>query len=289
MHSAGYLLLNSNLAEANAPLPPNMQILPLSDEEWRQLTFADRFIRSVNARLLGTLSKELGAPLVAVCDPYERLRQGEYHPGVGTGEIPECDTPVEQLAQFFLGHPSIGVVKISQAILSKLPAEKLSGFVEWVNSVMEQEEGRPTEDDLSGFLGTRKASKAENDLGRAGANLYAIRKAISIIDGLLFDAFAIDRLVVLSDANCFSVGHGRDRLGRTARIELQPVANEIGREPGHLVLIKLPEEHYPGLSGPALIESEQISFDRETGMTMTLELRPLDSWLQPYPGILYPR
>jgi hypothetical protein len=280
----GYLLLQgTEVGRPGATIP----VPTLTAEQWLQLSRGDLFIRTIDAGLLEAIGREIGPEVAAVCDPYHGFKEGPHHPDVNRSErpIPEVDVAVSSLAEHYVKHPSLQVLKANRRLLEELQPIKLSALSSLVRSIMDETPGRPTDEDLAIFRGESiLAGAVDKNIGPAGACIYALQKSLSVMNGLLFDAFEVDRLVVMSEENCFSVSQGLDRLGRRAKISLQPEGRELHRNSGDVVFIALPADGYSGLSGPAYIEKETFSMSREVGMTATFEVRPLDDWLNPYPG-----
>jgi hypothetical protein len=284
----GYLLFNANLATANSALPDLMSLSPMGDEQWGIVSDGDKFIRSINASAVAALSAELGPELGAVCDPYTGFKEVDHHPGSKDSpiDLSALDAAKRELLDALVLHPSIAFLK-SVAGKVSLPPPALLGLVLFVKRILEEEPGRPTEDDIEALRGTsRKAREAQDVVGRFGTHLFAIRKALAITDGLLFDAFFLDRLTTIDSTNCFAASQGRDRLGQTIRVEFQPTGEDLERVPGDVLYLSLPANDYPGCSGPVIVENMQISMSSGTGMTVSLDLRLLDDWLNPYPALL---
>ena len=288
MQFAGYLLVNNNLCELEEARAMGPALTPMSDEDWRWLTEGNRFISLVNSNVLRELSGRLSQRLLDVCDPYHGLRSGNQHPLPAPESFSDFDEHIAVLAKGFHSHPAVGFLEAAQTRLPVISDEQLSDLALLVKSIVEEEPGRPTAEDVEDLRGeSRRTGQAGNILVATGAHLYSLRKALSIIDGLVYDAFLQDHLVVGSSENCFSFEEGHDRIGRRARIELQPTSKggELDREPGGLIFLDLPRGARGKLTGPALIESTKTEMSQETGMTMSLDLRPLDEWLNPYPGL----
>jgi hypothetical protein len=286
MQFSGYLLLNDNLDRMKSAASPMQDLRALTDRQWKLLSEGDALIRLVNASVITALSEELGPILADVCDPYHSLKTGKRHPSISSAaaDFVQYSDAMSRLVNVYRGHPSVPIVK---AIAQKLPpiaAEGLTSLTLHVRSVMEQEPGRPTEGDIDDLRGQSKSADTPTNLVMAmAAHLYAVWKSLTIVDSLVFDAFVLERLVVLSEDNCFSVSHGRDFIGMAAQIELQPTDRELERNAGDLVFLDLPKDDYSGVTGLALIETERIGYADETGMTINMSLRPLDEWLNPYP------
>jgi hypothetical protein len=296
MQFTGYLIVHENCEKVNLQLPAMVKIKPLTDEQYKHISQGNLFIRKINGELISLLEAEFGIPARA-CDPY-LLRPVKHHPSASLADslLSPCKESIEELKRQFIKNPAIASAQKYGAQLqaeSSIPVEPehLAAEVERLGIAVRQQSANPNARIISRLNGSMPGlSDSEIAATKFLDALFALRKCIETVDGVLFESFNVDRFVVLSSDNIFAVQHyGHDSLGTILTVKVQPNQREAYLERGSLVILSPPADD-PDLipRGSAIVESYQLKSSSEWGMTLELTVRCLDEWLTPYPGMMEP-
>ena len=199
MQFAGYLLLNDIVEDTSVEQPFPWKLNRLSEEDWRGITEGDLFVSRVNTGVLNGLSDQLPQIYLDVCDPYHGFRLGKRCQNVEVQFSSALDSAIAELVAGFQAHPALRFLRAAHSLAQAIKPEHVSELALYVRSVVEEDPDRPTDSDIERLRGeSQDQDQSANILGALGSHLYSLRKALAIVDGLLYDAFMLDRLVVIS-------------------------------------------------------------------------------------------
>ena len=131
-----------------------------------------------------------------------------------------------------------------------------------------------------------KVRSAETFVVNIIFSVICLRKIISIIDQIIFQAFLTDKLPILNENNIIKIlKQNSHMVGDGLTLLIQAVGSEIFSPPGDLMLVKLQANNH-NIDKLCLVERASLNFSRDFGNTAEFGLRALDEQLNPYFNLL---
>lgn len=242
------------------------------------------FLVWVDQQLVGELARIL-PNASQVISPYSDYAYSPTRPSEPWFRPPVMD----ELSKAFAEHPGLRSVKNAVQAMQvhgvdpfRIPAtdwHKLlislerdviqRGNYEWVRRAFE----------------TADRPRPETSLIRLGLALLSLRCSVRTINQLLHQALREDKLVTFNEGNISAVRkRTHNLLGELINIQVQPVGAEPCTDVGELIYLDSPDpQALP--SGLAVVSDFTFHMSQEYGRFMDFRVRPVDEWMNPYPGL----
>jgi hypothetical protein len=167
-------------------------------------------------------------------------------------------------------------------LIQNIPSEKYLGPVLAFIKKIERYGVHNTPEDFKDL--NFKEDSPEYILNKLLFSLMSFRKILENINQLIYQAFLMDKLVVLSDNNIINIlENNTHMIGQGLTILIQPIAREIFTILGDLILIR---HNFSNINELCVVEEENISFNMELGNQIEFKLRTVDDNLNPYFGLI---
>jgi len=274
----GYLVVDEKREEIKKNSLSKVSEIEL--EEKKLFKKAHYIIKYLNEKLTHSIVKRV-PNLKSTLNPYNQFSYQEFSMDITQIiDISIFDSLIEVVS-------NCNVIKnIDNApnkLIHNIPSEKYLGPVlVFINKIERYGVHNAPEDfkDLNFKKGT-----PEYILNKLLFSLMSFRKILENINQLIYQAFLMDTLVVLSDNNIINIlENSTHMIGQGLTILIQPTtAREILTISGDLILIR---HNFSNINELCVVEEENISFDMELGNQIEFKLRTVDDNLNPYFGLI---
>jgi len=167
-------------------------------------------------------------------------------------------------------------------LTQNIPSEKYLGQVLTFIKKIERYGVHNTPEDFKD-LNFREDS-SEYIMNKLLFSLMSFRKILENINQLIYQAFFMDKIVVLNDNNIINIlKNNTHMIGQGLTILIQPIAREIFANLGDLILVK---HNFSNINKLCVVEGENISINMELGNQIEFKLRTVDDNLNPYFGLI---
>lgn len=255
-------------------------IAPLSTKDKELLQKGHYVIKFFCDWAIRTVTKGSFYPLV-LFDPYSFFSYPKYDMDVTALLEPNV---FQHLAEEIKFSTPVQELLNGQETMSHLDGGKLQGLIRYFTNRVERYGVHAAPPDFVEMILPSSRKSREYGGVRQLFACMSLRQTMSNIAQLFFQAFLYDRLVVFNEENIIDRVHQKlHAVGEGLTLLIQPIGGEIRSEPGDIVLVK---SKVLDIDAVCLINGIGVSFSRELGTTMRLDLRILDEELNPYFNLL---
>jgi len=273
----GYLLVDEKRKEIEKNSPSKVPEIKLEEKEL--LKKAHYIIKYLNEKLTHSVLERV-PNLKSILNPYSQFSYSEFSMDIKQIiDIGTFDNLIEAVS-------NCNVIKNINNTPNKLiqnnPSEKYLGVV---LAFIKKIESYGVHNAPEGFKNLNfKKDSPEYILNQLLFSLMSFRKILENINQLTYQAFLMDKLVVLNDNNIINIlENNTHMIGQGLTILIQPFASEIFTLPGDLILVR---HNFSNINELCVIEGENISFNMELGNQVEFKLRTVDDNLNPYFGLI---
>lgn len=276
----GYILAHERREEIEKNI--NLSVAALLPDEYELLCKAHCIIKYLNNQLVQSLVKDIPS-LSGVLNPYCIFSDKEHDFNIR--ELVDVSI-FDSIIKSFRTIPSyLALKKVPLNISAKINEDGyINGALEFIRRIEERGVHEIPED----FHELRNASlmnTPERIVQMLFFSVMALRKTISNIDQIIFQAFIQEKLVVLNEENIINIVHNNtNMIGRGLTILIQPTYNEFTTHPGEIILVKFQMKDYK-IDKMCFVEGIKSRFLNENGDTIEFNLRVLDDNLNPFFGL----
>ena len=273
----GYLLVDEKRKEIEKNSPSKVPEIKLEEKEL--LKKAHYIIKYLNEKLTHSVVERV-PNLKSTLNPYSQFSYSEFSMDIKQIiDIGTFDNLIEAVS-------NCNVIKNINNTPNKLiqnnPSEKYLGVI---LAFIKKIESYGVHNTPEGFKNLNfKKDSPEYILNQLLFSLMSFRKILENINQLTYQAFLMDKLVVLNDNNIINIlENNTHMIGQGLTILIQPFASEIFTLPGDLILVK---HNFSNINELCVVEGENISFNMELGNQVEFKLRTVDDNLNPYFGLI---
>lgn len=282
----GFLLVNSKAESlSNTSVPVEIRQLP--QEKLVILEQAHAFISAV-ANACSTELDKLIPDAGKLINPYSGI---SYTFAAGSSQLPPESPAHTELAEAFATHP--GFASIGRAINAipdlKRPAhDKLGPKLDSVLRKIGKVGPLAAPDDIGVHEIRFPEDSPQIQIHRYIYSFICLKATLQTIVQLIYQKLQTDKLVAFDNDNVFGLqGPVSHMLGQSLSLSVQPSRDEIFAEAGDIVVVDLKPNNFP-IHGLYRTERLRLSFNRELGDRLDVDLRRLDDHLNPYPSLIPP-
>ena len=273
----GYLIVDEKREEIEKDSPSKVPEIELEEKEL--LKKAHCIIKYLNEKLTHSIVERV-PHLKLTLNPYSQFSYPEFTIDIKQIiDIGIFDNLIEAVS-------NCNVIKNINNSLNKLiqnnPSEKYLGVVlAFINKI----ESYGVNNTPEGFKNLNfKKDSPEYISNKLLFLLMSFRKVLENINQLIYQAFLMDKLVVLNDNNIINIlENSTHMIGQGLTILIQPNAREICTLPGDLILVR---HNFSNINNLCVVEEENLSFSMEIGNQIEFKLRTVDDNLNPYFGLI---
>lgn len=273
----GYLLVDEKREEIEKNSPSKVPEIELEEKEL--LKKAHYIIKYLNVKLTHSIVERV-PHLKSTLNPYSQFSYPEFTIDITQIiDISTFDSLIEAVS-------NCNVIKninnTPNKLTQNIPSEKYLDPVLAFIKKIERYGVHNTPEDFKD-LNFREDS-SEYILNKLLFSLMSFRKILENINQLIYQAFFMDKLVVLNDNNIINIlENNTHMIGQGLTILIQPIGREIFTNSRDIILVR---HNFSNINELCVVEGETISFNIELGNQIEFKLRTVDDNLNPYFGLI---
>jgi len=273
----GYLIVDEKREEIEKDSPSKVPEIELEEKEL--LKKAHYIIKYLNEKLTHSIVERV-PNLKLTLNPYSQFSYQEYSLDITQIiNISTFDSLIEAVS-------NCNVIKnidnTSNKLIQNISSKNYLGLVLAFIKRIERYGVHNTPEDFKDL--NFKEDSPEYILNKLLFSLMSFRKILENIDQLIYQAFFMDKIVVLNDNNIINIlKNNTHMIGQGLTILIQPIAREIFANLGDLILVK---HNFSNINKLCVVEGENISINMELGNQIEFKLRTVDDNLNPYFGLI---